>query len=113
MPAAAPMGVGLVGYGLAGRSFHAPFITAVDGLTLRAIATKDPDRRARAVAEHPEADLVADVDALLGRTDIDLVVVATPNRFHVPIAMAALSSGRHVVVDKPMAMDVGEAERLI
>jgi len=107
------MGVGLVGYGLAGRSFHAPFITAVEGLALRAIATKDPDRRARAEAEHPDAEVVADVDAVLGRPDIDLVVVAAPNRFHVPIATAALSSGRHVVVDKPMAMDVDEGERLI
>jgi predicted dehydrogenase len=41
------------------------------------------------------------------------VVVATPNRFHVPIAISALSSGRHVVVDKPMAMDVREGERLV
>jgi len=113
MAQAGKVGVGLVGYGLAGRSFHAPFIAAVDGLRLCAVATTDPDRRARAMAEHPGTDVVADVDALLGRTDIDLVVVATPNRFHVPIAMTALSSGRHVVVDKPMAMDVGEAQRLI
>lgn len=113
MTAAGTVGVGLVGYGLAGRSFHAPFIAAVDGLRLCAVATSDPDRRAQATAEHPGSDVVAGVDALLGRTDIDLVVVATPNRFHSPIAISALSSGRHVVVDKPMAMDVDEAVRLI
>ena len=113
MAEAGTVGVGLVGYGLAGRSFHAPFIAAVDGLRLCAVATTDAQRRARAIAEHPGTDVVAGVDALLGRSDIDVVIVATPNRFHVPIAVLALSSGRHVVVDKPIAMDVREAERLI
>ena len=113
MPEAGTIGVGLVGYGLAGRSFHAPFIAAVDGFRLCAVATTDPDRRARVVAEHPGTDVVAGLDALLDRSDVEMVVVATPNRFHVPMAMSALSGGRHVVVDKPMAMDVGEAERLV
>jgi len=108
-----PVGVGLVGYGLAGRSFHAPFIEVVDGLRLCAVATSDPERRARATAEHPAAEIVGGVDDILERTDIDVVVVATPNRFHFPIASRALSTGRHVVVDKPIAMNVGEAEKLI
>lgn len=107
------IGVGLVGYGLAGRSFHAPFIEAVDGLRLASIATSDPGRAARAAVEHPGAEVVGGADELLGRSDIDLVVVATPNRFHVPIAIRALATGRHVVVDKPIAMDIAEAERLI
>ena len=107
-----PIGVGLVGYGLAGRSFHAPFIAHVEGLRLCAVATTDPDRRAQAIAEHPGVDVVAGVDAMLARADIDVVVVATPNRLHAPIATMALTSGRHVVVDKPMAMDVAEGERL-
>ena len=77
------------------------------------MATKDPDRQAQAIAEHPGVDMVAGVDAMLGRSDIDVVVVATPNRLHAPIATKALASGRHVVVDKPMAMDVAEGERLI
>jgi scyllo-inositol 2-dehydrogenase (NADP+) len=113
MAAPGPIGVGLVGYGLAGRSFHAPFIAQVEGLRLCAVATNDPDRRARAIEEHPRVDVVAGVDAMLGRADIDVVVVATPNRLHAPIATLALASGRHVVVDKPMAMDVAEGERLV
>lgn len=113
MALVAPIGIGLVGYGLAGRSFHAPFIEAAEGLRLAAIVTSDPERRTRAGAEHPGASVLGDVDGMLGRSDVDVVVVATPNRAHAPIATRALSSGRHVVVDKPLAMNVEEAERLI
>jgi predicted dehydrogenase len=107
------IGVGLVGYGLAGRSFHAPFIEAVDGLRLRVIATSSQERGARARTEHPGAQVVDTVDEVLERSDVEVVVVAAPNRFHVPIASRALAAGRHVVVDKPMAMDVPEGEKLI
>lgn len=107
------VGVGLVGYGLAGRLFHAPYIDVVDGLRLTAIATSNPDRQARAIAEHPDARIVATVDDLLEAPDVDMVVVVTPNRFHAPIGIRALQAGRHVVVDKPIAMDVAEAETLI
>lgn len=107
------VGVGLVGYGLAGRLFHAPYIDVVDGLRLTAIATSNPDRQARAIDEHPDARIVATVDELLEASDVDMVVVVTPNRFHAPIGIRALQAGRHVVVDKPIAMDVAEAETLI
>jgi predicted dehydrogenase len=110
---AAPIGVGLVGYGLAGRSFHAPFIEAVEGLRLVAIVTSNGERRARALAEHPRAEVHAGVADLLGRDDLDVVVVASPNSTHAPIATRVLATGRHVVVDKPMAMDVGQAEALL
>jgi predicted dehydrogenase len=107
------IGVGLVGYGLAGRSFHGPFIDAVDGLRINAIATSNPERRAQATAEHPDAHVVGTTDELLDRGDVEVVVVVSPNRFHVPIGIRALAAGRHVVVDKPIAMDVPEAETLI
>ena len=111
--AAGVIGVGIVGYGLAGRSFHAPFVEAVDGLRLAAIATSNADRAARAAVEHPAAAVVDGVDALLARDDVDVVVVASPNRSHVPIGIRALEGGRHVVVDKPIGMDVAEAGSLL
>ena len=66
----AGIGVGLVGYGLAGRLFHSPYIVAVDGLRIAAIATSDPDRQAQARSDHPGADVVGTVDALLQRADV-------------------------------------------
>jgi predicted dehydrogenase len=113
MASAAGIGIGLVGYGLAGRLFHAPYIAVVDGLRIAAIATSDPARSASARAEHPEAEVVATVDALLDHPDVEIVVVVTPNRSHAPIGTRALEAGRHVVVDKPIAMDVAEAAGLI
>ena len=109
-----PVRVGLVGYGLAGESFHAPFIASTRGMRLDAIVTRDAERRARAAREHPRARLVDDVDALLADADaLDLVVVASPNRTHVPVAQAALEAGLHVVVDKPVAPTATEARALV
>lgn len=107
------IGIGMVGYGLAGRLFHAPYIDAVDGLQIRAIATSHPERRAQAESEHPDAAIVGSVDALVEHPDVEVVVVVTPNRSHAPIGTQALAAGRHVVVDKPIAMTTAEAEALI
>ena len=113
MSVTASLGVGIVGYGLAGRYFHAPFVAAVDGLRVAAIATSRPDRHADARKEHPDAAVVDSFDALLDRPDVDVVVVASPNRTHVPLGIAALEADRHVVVDKPIATDIADAARLV
>jgi scyllo-inositol 2-dehydrogenase (NADP+) len=113
-PAHSPIRVALIGYGLAGSTFHAPFITTTPWLALRAIVTADPERRARAAHDHPEARLVDNADALWAQArELDLVVVATPNRTHAPLARAALEAGLPVVVDKPFAPTAAEAEALI
>ncbi len=110
---AAPIRTAVVGYGLGGSVFHAPLVEAVPDLTLASIVTADPERAARARASHPGARVVPDVDALWAAAeDHDLVVVSTPNRSHVPIALAALEAGLHVVVDKPLAPTAAEARRL-
>jgi predicted dehydrogenase len=106
--------VGVVGYGLAGSVFHAPLIAATPGLRVSAIVTGDPARQARAQADYPGATIHAGVEALLAQPDaLDLVVVATPNRAHVTIGIAALEAGLPIVVDKPVASSVAEAERLL
>jgi scyllo-inositol 2-dehydrogenase (NADP+) len=99
--------VGLVGYGLAGESFHAPLIAATPELELAAVVTSNPDRAAR--ARERGADVVGGVEDLAG---LDLVVVATPNSAHVPVALAALDAGSSVVVDKPLAATAADARRL-
>ncbi len=99
--------VGLIGFGLAGASFHAPLIAAVPGMTLAAIATS------RATDAFPDARRVADPQALIDDATIDLIVIATPNDSHVPLARAALAAGRHVVIDKPLAPDAAQAEALV
>lgn len=106
--------VGLIGYGLAGRVFHAPLVSTTDGLELAAIVTANPARAAAAHADHPGAAVLATAEALwaIGR-DLDLVVVATPNRHHGVLAMAALGAGLPVVIDKPMAPTAAEGRAII
>ena len=102
---------GIAGYGLAGEVFHAPLIQSVDAIEVAGIVTTDPGRQARARAAYPGADVVGSVDELWGR--IDLLVVAAPNRAHVPLGLAALQRDVAVVMDKPLAPSVSEGERLL
>lgn len=101
--------VGLVGYGAAGKTFHAPLIAGVPGLRLAAVASRDA---AKVHADWPDAEVLADPLALLQRPDLDLIVIATPNDSHYPLARAALAAGRHVVVDKPFTLTLAEAREL-
>ena len=109
-----PLRVALLGYGLAGSVFHAPFISAVDGLDLAVVTTRDPDRRRQAEETYPGVLVVDGPEEVFARAEeLDLVVVATPNTLHVPHALAALEAGLPVVVDKPLAPTAGEARRLV
>ncbi|WP_037907108.1 Gfo/Idh/MocA family oxidoreductase, partial [Streptomyces sp. TOR3209] len=103
-PPGSPLRVGLVGYGLAGSVFHAPLIAATEGLALDTVVTSNPDRQRQARAEFPDVRTVAGPDELFDRAaELDLVVIASPNKTHVPLAKRALEAGLPVVVDKPLA----------
>ena len=102
------LNVGLVGFGFAGQVFHAPVIGLVEGLRLAAIVRRSGERDPR----YPDTEFVRSVDELLARP-IDLVVVATPNTSHAPIAKQCLLAGKHVVIDKPFATTAAEAEELM
>ncbi|MEU7136813.1 Gfo/Idh/MocA family oxidoreductase [Streptomyces sp. NPDC046261] len=109
----APFRVGLIGYGLAGSVFHAPLIATTDGLVLDTVVTSSPERQEQARAEHPGVRTVAGTDELFARAgELDIVVIASPNRTHVPLARTALEAGLAVVVDKPLAATAAEAESL-
>jgi predicted dehydrogenase len=102
---------GIVGFGLAGEVFHAPLIDSVDGLFVAGIVTGNEERGARAASSYPDASVVPSVDDLWGR--IDVLVVASSNSSHVPLALEAISRGVPVVVDKPLAVNAADAERVV
>ena len=104
-----PLNVALVGYGYAGRVFHAPLVARTPGLRLHTVVSSDD---ARVHADLPEVEVVADPAAAFAQPGIDLVVVAAPNAVHAPLAIAALHAGRHVLVDKPFATTVEEARQI-
>jgi predicted dehydrogenase len=101
--------VGLIGYGYASQTFHAPLIAGVPGLLLAAVSSRDA---ARVHADWPGVEVLPDAHTLIARADLDLVVIASPNDSHHPLARAALSAGRHVVVDKPFTLTLAEAREL-
>jgi len=109
MPASSPLNVALVGYGYVGKTFHAPLIAATPGLALRAVVSSDP---AKVAADLPDVRVVADLAEALADPAIDLVVIATPNALHAPQAIAALAAGKAVVVDKPFALGIAEAQTM-
>src|SRR5688572_18163161 len=104
-----PLRVALIGYGYAGRVFHAPLIRAVQGLSLDFVASRDA---AKVHADLPGVEVID--DPLRAATDprADLVVIASPNDSHAPLARSALQTGRNVVVDKPFTLSLGEAREL-
>ena len=101
--------VALIGYGLAGETFHAPLIAATPGLRLRYIASRDS---AKVRKTWPNVDVIS-YEEVFTTAGIDLAVIATPNATHFDLAQRALRSGKHVVVDKPFTTTVKEAEKLI
>jgi scyllo-inositol 2-dehydrogenase (NADP+) len=101
---------GIIGYGPAGSILHAPLIGHTQGLTLAGAATSQADKLK---ADWPEAKAFATPEAMIGATDIDLIVIASPNQTHVPLALSALEAGKHVVIDKPFAITAAEAEAMI
>ncbi|MEV5983483.1 Gfo/Idh/MocA family oxidoreductase [Streptomyces sp. NPDC052051] len=108
-----PLRVALVGYGLAGSVFHAPLIAATEGLVLDTVVTSHPERQEQARTEFPDVRLAATADELWSRAgELDLVVIASPNKTHVPLATTALEAGLPVVVDKPVAGTAAEARGL-
>jgi scyllo-inositol 2-dehydrogenase (NADP+) len=109
-----PLRVAIIGYGLAGAVFHAPLVAATPGMMVAALVTNHAERKEQAQHDFPNAAILATADDLWrDSSSYDLVVVAAPNRLHVPLGMAAMEAGLPVVIDKPMAATVADAEQLI
>lgn len=105
------MRTALIGYGLGGSAFHAPFLNTTPGLELSAVVTANPDRAAEVRARYPNTRVLSSVDEVW-TGDFDLAVVTTPNRFHHEHAREALEHGLDVVVDKPFSGTAAEARAL-
>ena len=105
------MRVGIAGYGLAGRYFHAPLLKGC-GYDVVVIQTSNAERAAHAVADFPNVKVVATIEELVAH-ELDLVVVASANVVHSQHAHAAISAGIPVVIDKPMGRTYAETAEII
>lgn len=105
--------VGIIGFGMSARVFHAPLIESASGLKISIIVTTDPDKQEAARRSYPMADIVPTADALFDRCDdLDLIVITSPNGTHVPLGRRAIQRGVPVVVDKPVALSSDEANEM-
>jgi len=102
--------VGLVGFGMGARVFHAPLISSVDGLELAAVVERHTDQ---AKQRYPGITTYRTLEELLADASIDLVVVATPSGTHFEVARQVLDAGKHVVVDKPVSVRSDQIRELI
>jgi predicted dehydrogenase len=105
-----PIRCGVIGFGLAGRVFHSAVIDATEGLELSGIVQRSGNAAQQA---YPRVAVYPSLDAMLEQATLDVVVVATPNDTHVPMAEECLRAGKHVVVDKPVAVSSSEAASLL
>ena len=101
---------GLIGFGLGGRAFHAPFLATVPGLRLTAVLQRTGNEAAEI---YPGTKIVRTLEELLAIPEIRVIAISTPNHTHAPLAKACLEAGKDVVVDKPFATTVAEARELI
>lgn len=104
---------GIIGFGLSGRVFHAPFIDAVEGFELTKISTANQERQNTAKERYPSTEIVSNVNSIINDPNIDLVIVTSPNTDHFRWSKEALLAGKHVVVEKPFTINVAEADELI
>ncbi len=105
--------VGMIGFGLAGKVFHAPMVDSITQLELTAIVTRNQNAVQWIHNTYPYTKIVSDADTLLADEEIELVIIATPNTFHGELAKKALLANKHVVVEKPFTITTQEADELI
>lgn len=100
---------GLLAYGMSGKVFHAPFLQAHSGFNLKAIVERS---HKNAVNDYPNITSYNSVDELLNDTEIELVVINTPNNLHYEHSKAALIKHKHILVEKPFTATAVQAKEL-
>ncbi len=103
----------IIGYGYAGRCFHAYLVGLADGLNLYAIASRNAERRQAAAQDYPGVKIYETIDQAISDDNVDLVILATPHDTHTELAIKAMDAGKHLVTDKIMCMNAAEADAMI
>jgi scyllo-inositol 2-dehydrogenase (NADP+) len=105
--------VGLIGYGLGGRVFHAPIISSITGLKLYKVYATKPEYIKDIMGKYEDVKVVSNIDDVFLDENIELIVIAAPNLHHYELANRALECGKNVLVEKPFTVTSQEADKLI
>src|SRR5215212_10119796 len=111
-PLRTPLRTAVIGYGFAGRSFHAYLVGLTPGLQLHGIVARSPETRQK-ILERGDCKAYESIAQAVADPEVDLVVVASPNDQHAPQAIEALRAGKPVVVDKPMCLSLADCDAMI
>ncbi|WP_426225776.1 Gfo/Idh/MocA family oxidoreductase [Pseudarthrobacter sp. DSP2-3-2b1] len=103
--------IGLVGYGVGGRLFHAPFIAAAEGVQLAGVVARSESKRAQVAADYPGLPVFSTLGQMLG-AGVDAVTITTPPQTRQDLVLEAIAAGVHVVADKPFAPNAAAARDL-
>lgn len=101
--------VGLVGYGLSGQVFHAPFVHTHSHMNLKKVVER---RSAKSKERYPYVEVTASYEELLADEEIDIVIITTPNELHYPMVKDAILKRKHVIIEKPFTVTSKEAMEL-
>ena len=107
------MKLGLVGYGLGGRVFHAPFIQAAEGVELVGVVARSPDKIAELARDLPGVAVYPSLSDMIAAGGIDMVTITTPPETHKPLVLEAIAAGLHVVCDKPFAPNLADSMEMV
>lgn len=103
----------IIGFGVGGNTFHAPVIATTEGFKIKKIRARKESEVNLARQRYPDAEITGSADEIINDANVDLIVIATPNDSHHPLAKQALLAGKHVVVDKPFTINTTDADDLI
>ena len=106
-----PLGVGVIGVGAWGKN-HVRVFSEMEEASMLAVVDRDKTR-AKALAKKYNARYHTDTDELFRREDVDAVTICTPTVTHADLALEAIASGKHVLIEKPMTDTVQQAQRII
>jgi predicted dehydrogenase len=112
MAQTSPIRVGIIGTGGISGYTHMPGLRLIPGVEIAALCDTDAAALARRAAEYGITHTFTDYHDLIGSGLVDAVVITTPNKFHAPAALAAVQAGKHVMCEKPIALDFPEALRM-
>ena len=107
------LNIGVLGAGQIAQAAHFAAVRKAETAQLYAICDAADDLRDRMAAIHQPTTTFADYDAMLTDENVDAVIIAVADQFHVPLSIKALKAGKHVLVEKPMATNVEDAEALV
>lgn len=107
------LGIGIIGFGEHAQNVHVPVLESLPGVKLVGIAEPDLARQAQARRRVPAAKIFSDYNQLLDLPDLDALIICPPTALHAPAALAAMQKRKHIYLEKPLALNLHEARRVI